>query len=89
MRLIAIALLPLALGACSAVHFPQDWAKGGADVREVTYDEVQCQRASDNIDAGPGTFIGGIPDLILFELQEVRREQIYQRCMAAKGYSRI
>jgi hypothetical protein len=89
MRLIPLALLPLALGACSAVHYPKDWAKPGAGVGEITYDEVQCQRASDDINSGPGTFIGGVPDLVLYELQESRREQTYQRCMEAKGYSKV
>lgn len=84
-------LVVLALGAgagCTRVEIGQPWTRPDTGISQMTADEMACARAAQEIDAGPGTYIGGIPDAALYAVQEAQRQSLFERCMTVKGYTR-
>lgn len=84
---LALATL-LALPACTTIHDPSDWTKPAATMQEVTFDDMECERASRDI---PGTFdpiVGGVADIPRIMIENGQREHTYTRCMKDRGYER-
>ena len=62
------------------------WSKAGAGVQQVTLDEVACARAAQ---AAPRTLdlvLGGLFDVARVTIETAGARQVYERCMAGRGY---
>ena len=91
MRLAALAAGLLLLAGCTRVLdiSGSEWRKANASIQQVTYDEVECARASEKVGNLPETFVGGIADAIVVPLEDRRRGAAYDACMRALGYEQV
>jgi hypothetical protein len=87
---LAPALIALAavLAGC-AVH-PDiggtQWVRPGITIQEITLDEVDCARRSDDAGATPDLFVGGLVDVVRLAIEDGQRRTAFRRCMADRGY---
>ena len=83
--LVAVVLL---LAGCTRVLdvSGNEWRRANASIQQVTYDQVECARASKPAGNLPDTFVGGLADKVVVPLEDVLRGRAYDRCMRARGY---
>ena len=65
-----------------------DWRRANASIQQVTYDEVECARASEPAGKLPDTIVGGVADMIVVPLEDRLRGAAYDGCMRERGYER-
>ena len=87
---LAPALLALAavLAGC-AVHpdvSGTQWVRPGAMLRDITLDEVDCARRTDEAGATPDLFVGGLVDVVRLAIEDGRHRTAFRQCMADRGY---
>lgn len=63
-----------------------EWAKPGATVSRVTWDEINCVRDATDAGRTPDFIMGGLVDIGRYAVREVGRAASYGRCMTKKGY---
>jgi len=73
LKTVSISLVGGALTACASPVGPEHWT-GGASAQQVARDEYECDRDAQAAHAG----IGWTPSA----------QTLYEKCMAAKGYTR-
>jgi len=66
-----------------------EWRKGTTPLRDVTWDQVECARATEGAGDLPDTIVGGLADAIVVPLEDRRRGAAYDRCMEGKGYTKV
>jgi uncharacterized protein YceK len=86
--LVAVGLL---LAGCTRVLdvSGKEWRRVDASIQQVTYDEVDCARASERAGDLPDTIVGGVADMVVLPLEDKRRSAAYDRCMRTKGYEPV
>lgn len=89
-RGLAIVTAAATLGGCAAGLdlSGREWDKAGADIRQVTLDEIDCVRAVSDAGRTPDLWVGGVVDATRFVLRERTRASVYAECMASRGYAR-
>lgn len=65
------------------------WSRPATTISQVTWDQVECARATEGAGDLPDTIVGGIADAVVVPIEDRRREAAYDRCMAGKGYTRV
>jgi hypothetical protein len=86
---LAIALLVLGtLAGCSTKYdlSGSDWKKSGTMFQDATYDEMECVRSAREAGWTPDLIVGGLADVVRFNIEEGQRSGAFRRCMVAKGY---
>lgn len=63
-----------------------EWAKPGAQMPQVSQDEMECARQAVDARLTPETAVGGLADIVVARLQDIQMSSIFNRCMAGKGY---
>jgi hypothetical protein len=63
-----------------------DWAKPGAQLPQVTQDEMDCARVAVDARPFPDTIIGGLADIVVARLQDTKMNRDFSRCMGGRGY---
>jgi hypothetical protein len=91
MRVAALVAGLLVLAGCTRVLdiSGSEWRKGNASIQQVTYDEVECARATEGVGNVPDTVVGGVADAIVLPLEDRRRGAAYDECMRARGYEQV
>jgi|GEM_PF-2372538 len=89
-RVVAAAVAMAGLGGCTAALdlSGREWGKAGADIRQVTLDEIECVRAVSDAGQTPELYIGGVADAVRFGIRERVRARTYADCMTSRGYQR-
>lgn len=89
-RGLAIVVVAAALCGCAAALdlSGEEWGKTGADIRQVTLDEIDCVRAVSDAGRTPDLWIGGVADAVRFAVTEHVRASTYADCMTSRGYQR-
>jgi hypothetical protein len=88
MRLAALALAACVLVGC-APHFDirgGDWRKPGAQIQEVTLDEMDCARTASRAYWTPESVVGGLADVVRVYVEDGQMVSAFNRCMERKGY---
>jgi uncharacterized protein YceK len=85
MLLVAVGLL---LAGCTRVLdvSGKEWRRANVSIQQITYDEVDCARASERAGDLPDTIVGGIVDMVVLPLEDILRGAAYDRCMRQRGY---
>jgi hypothetical protein len=91
MRLAALVAGLLLLVGCTRVLdiSGSEWRKANASIQQVTYDEVECARASEKAGDLPPTIVGGAADAVVRILEDRRRGAAYDACMRSLGYEQV
>ena len=63
-----------------------DWTKANTMIQQTTQDEMDCVRAAREAGYTPDLILGGLVDVVRFQIEEAQRRGSYARCMTAKGY---
>jgi hypothetical protein len=86
--LLAVLLLP---AACTRVLDVSgtEWSRQGVSIQQVTFDEVECARATERAGEIPDTIVGGVVDAVVVQLKTMQRLAAHDRCMQGKGYQRV
>jgi uncharacterized protein YceK len=86
--LVAVGLL---LAGCTRVLdvSGKEWQRANASIQQVTYDEMDCARASEHAGDLPDTIVGGVADMVVLPLEDRRRGAAYDRCMRTRGYEPV
>ncbi len=63
-----------------------EWAKPGATVSQVTWDEINCVRDATDAGQTPDLVVGGLVDIPRLVIREGGRKTAYDHCMTKKGY---
>ena len=63
-----------------------EWQKAGAQIPQVTLDEMDCARMAVDARAFPDTIIGGLADIVAAKMQDIKMNQDFDRCMTGRGY---
>ena len=89
-RALAVVAAVVALGGCTrALDLSgREWDKPDADIRQVTFDEIECLRKVTDVGRTPESWIGGVADAVRFGLRESARARAYGDCMTFQGYER-
>lgn len=89
-RGLAVAMVAATLSGCAAALdlSGREWDKAGADIRQVTLDEVECVRAVSDAGRTPELWVGGVVDAVRFAVREGVRASTYAECMTSRGYQR-
>lgn len=66
-----------------------EWRKANATIQQVTYDEVECARATESAGKLPDTIVGGVADMIVRPMEDRRRGAAYDECMRSRGYEHV
>ncbi len=87
-RGLAVGTVAATLGGCAAALdlSGDEWGKAGADIRQVTLDEIDCVRAVSEAGRSPELWIGGLVDTVRFQVRERVRASRYAECMTSRGY---
>jgi hypothetical protein len=90
MKLVLLLGAVVVLSGCTRVIdiAGVEWRRANTSIPQETWDEVECARETENAGDLPDTIVGGLADLIVVPLEDVRRGAAYDRCMIAKGYER-
>jgi hypothetical protein len=78
----------LLMGGC-APYFDiggGDWTKPGAQIQEVTQDEMDCARTASRAYWTPESFVGGLADVVRVKIEDAQMVTSFSRCMEMKGY---
>ena len=88
MRPHAALLGILLLTGCSTKYdlVGSDWTKPKTMIQQTTQDEMECVRDAREAGYTPDLILGGLVDIVRFEIEEAQRRGSYTRCMTAKGY---
>ena len=89
MRAIVIVAAATVLVAGCTTRFDiggSEWKKPGAQIAEITLDEMDCARVAVDARPFPDTFIGGIPDIVVAKVQDIKMSHDFDRCMSDRGY---
>jgi hypothetical protein len=88
MRPYAALLGILLLTGCSTKYdlIGSDWSKPNTLIQQTTQDEMDCVREAREAGSTPDLIVGGLVDIVRFEMEEAQRRGSYARCMTAKGY---
>ena len=88
MRPYAALLGLLLLTGCSTKYdlIGSDWSKPNTLIQQTTQDEMDCVREAREAGSTPDLIVGGLVDIVRFEMEEAQRRGSYARCMTAKGY---
>jgi hypothetical protein len=88
MRPYAALLGVLLLTGCATKYdlTGADWAKPNTMFQQTTQDEMECVREAREAGYTPDLIVGGLVDIVRFEIEEAQRRGSYARCMTAKGY---
>ena len=76
------------LAGC-APHFDiggGDWAKPGAQVQQVTLDEMECARTASRAYGTPDLIVGGLVDTVRVKIENGQMSGAFDQCMRTKGY---
>jgi len=70
------------------------WTRPNTMYRQITLDEITCERRVREQPAGPeygvlGVGVGGVVDLSRFFVRERREDDAFSRCMADLGYAPV
>jgi uncharacterized protein YceK len=86
--LVAVGLL---LAGCTRVLdvSGKEWRRVDASIQQVTYDEVDCARASERAGDLPDRIVGGVADMVVLPLEDKRRGAAYDHCMRTRGYEPV
>jgi hypothetical protein len=86
-----LVMVGLLLAGCTRILdvSGSEWRKTNSSIQQVTYDEVECARASEHAGDLPETIVGGILDKVIRPLEDRRRGAAYDRCMRARGYEAV
>ncbi|HEV8585134.1 MAG TPA: hypothetical protein VGT02_09205 [Methylomirabilota bacterium] len=63
-----------------------DWTKPGAQIPQITLDEMACARDAVDARPFPDTLVGGLADIAMAKLQDVKMNRDFDRCMTGRGY---
>jgi len=63
-----------------------EWKKPGAQIPQVTLDEMDCARLAVDARAFPDTIIGGLADIVAAKMQDSKMSHDFGRCMTERGY---
>lgn len=88
MRPYAALLGIVLLTGCATKYdlIGSDWAKPNTMIQQTTQDEMECVREAREAGSTPDLIVGGLVDIVRFEIEEAQRRGSYARCMTAKGY---
>ena len=91
MKVAGLVAVIVLLSGCTRVLdiAGEDWKRADMSIQQETSDEMDCARDSEPAGDLPDTFIGGLVDMIVVPLEDRRRGAAYDRCMVAKGYTRV
>ena len=87
---LAMALLVLltTLTGCTVKYDLQgtDWKKSNTMLPQTTQDEMDCVRAAREDGWTPDLVLGGLLDVVRWNVGDRMRLSSYKRCMVARGY---
>ena len=63
-----------------------DWARPGAQVAQTTFDEMECARVAVDARPFPDTIVGGLADIVVAKMQDIKMSRDFDHCMTARGY---
>jgi hypothetical protein len=91
MRLVALLAILLLPAACMRVLdvSGNEWSRQGASIQQVTFDEIECARATERVGQIPDTIVGGVVDAVVVQLKAAQRLAAHDRCMRDKGYQHV
>lgn len=86
--LAVIALVVGALGGgCASVDVAgSGWSKSGAGVQQVTLDEMDCARASQDAGRTRDLILGGVFDVARLAIENTQEQRAFEGCMSGRGY---
>lgn len=91
MRRAALAAAACLLAGCA----PQfdigggGWAKPGAEIRQVTLDQMECARTASHAYWTPESYVGGLADVVRVKVEDSQMTGAFSRCMESKGYQAV
>jgi hypothetical protein len=62
------------------------WKKSGAQIQQVTLDEMECARFASRAYETPETYVGGLADTVRVYVEDGQMVHAFGRCMEGKGY---
>jgi uncharacterized protein YceK len=91
MRVATLLVAVVLLAGCTRVLdvSGNEWRRANTSIQQVTYDEVECARASEHVSDMPWTIVGGIVDMVVVPLGDKLRGASYDRCMRKAGYEHV
>ena len=92
MRRAALLVVTLVvLAGCTRVLdiSGSEWRKANASIQQVTYDQVECARATERAGDLPDTIVGGLADAIVRPMEDRKRGAAYDECMRSRGYEPV
>lgn len=63
-----------------------DWTKSGAQIQQVTLDEMECARVASRAYWTPESFVGGLADVVRVKIEDGQMTSAFSQCMESKGY---
>ena len=63
-----------------------EWKKPGAQIPQITLDEMDCARVAVDARPFPDTIIGGLADIVAAKVQDIKMSHDFDRCMTDRGY---
>jgi hypothetical protein len=66
-----------------------EWRRPNTGHPQLTWDQVECARATEGVGDLSDTVVGGVVDAIVVPMEDRRRGAAYDRCMTAKGYAPV
>jgi len=84
-----VVLVAAALLAGCTTRFDiggREWTKPGAQLPQITLDEMDCARVAVDARPFPDTIIGGVADVVAAKMQDVKMSRDFDHCMNARGY---
>jgi len=86
---VRLLLLAALLGAgCTSMPSADGsrWSKLGGSMSQATLDEATCASETRNAGRGGETGVGGLSDLVRWNIENGRRPAAFDACMLARGY---
>ena len=63
-----------------------DWTRPDAQIAQTTFDEMECARVAVDARPFPDTIVGGLADVVVAKIQDVKMSRDFSRCMTSRGY---
>lgn len=63
-----------------------DWTRPGAQIAQTTFDEMECARVAVDARPFPDTIVGGLADVVVAKMQDVKMSRDFDHCMSSRGY---
>jgi hypothetical protein len=63
-----------------------EWTKPGAQIAQTTFDEMECARVAVDARPFPDTIVGGLADVVVAKMQDIKMSRDFDHCMGGRGY---